>query len=853
MSDILEIPDDITVSYGGKIKEPCMEQKSLRSVIQMIQFGSNEQKARINTLRTIADEQKRRDYKKQHLPYFSMATFTDDYRDNEHFEETQHLLYDLDHVGDWDAVQKIKTILSADPHVFFCMVSPSGDGVKFCCRMDARVTDPEEYRRIFNYYADHFEKEYGWQEVYDRRDDPSRACFLTVDGDIYVNVHSEPLTTAIPADYVIPEKYRLRALGIEHPSDDPLADLLGKSFGPGNRTPAMASIIGYFISKGIGRSSAKAILKHWNGFNSPPHAESHLEKTVIDMYDRYEHAVKRLPFDMIVKDNCYYKRIEKDGQRKDVMLTNFTVKPEELLVMEDGDCLQATVESSQGYTYKPVYLENTDWISKMRLLEAIGHQDCVMMGSDNDALALCAAVNAQVPVRKRGTRTIGLHDESVWVVEGANITVSGVSRQQTITPYQRGGESFYHNIRYKYVSDSEHAAFIREFYAHILQINKQETIVPWLSWMLTTPVKQTIMRIAEGYPIAFVHGGQGSGKTSTAKMLMRMAGYKHYEPSSCDMRRFPMLDLLCSTNGIPVVLDEFKVSDMKEDFVNNLFRFMRKVYAGETEPKGQSDLTVDQYRLTAPMCVMGEWSVNIPAISERMVMVKYTDAVKRDKGMQKAFTTIWSLPLEAFMPRYIEYVLSQDIDALYKLAEKVVVKHFRDVVIAPRVKNNLTVMVLGMKLFKSYGQFCGAQVPRIDVGRILDYELEVVTGTRTGFVRSAVDQLIEQIGVMAQNNKIVENDDFVVTHVDLKDIGSTRILGIKFNKIYDAFKEHARRTQFEGDQLDKRSYMDQFDQTVYVYGKNHHVKFPDGKAHRCVVIKIDEAKKAGLDLEGFGI
>lgn len=538
---------------------------------------------------------------------------------------------------------------------------------------------------------------------------------------------------------------------------------------------------------------------------------------------------------------------------KDVLLTTFTIKPDELLVMEDGDCLQASVTTNLGYEYSPVYIENAEWLSKMRLLEAIGHQDCVMNGTDNDTQALCAAVNAQVPVRKRATRTIGLHDKSIWVVEGANITASGVSAIQKITPYQKGKDAFYHNIRYMKLSEDEHHAFIQAFYENILDTNTHETLIPWLAWMLTTPVKQIIMGITEGYPIAFVHGTQGSGKTSMAKLFMRIHGYKKYEPSSCDMKRFPMLDLLCSTNGIPVVLDEFKVSDMKEEYTNNLYRFMRKIYAGETEPKGQSDLSVEHYRLTAPMCVMGEWGVSIPAISERMIMVKYTGAVKENEQMRSAFMKVWALPLEAFMPRYIEFILNQDIEFIYKLAKRTVQKHFKDVMIAPRVANNLNVMLVGIYLFKRYGKYSHVPVPKINVGKILDHELEVITGTKAGFVRSAVDQFIEECGVMAQNQTIKKNEDYMVSRIDLKDIGSTHILAIRFKKVYSRFKEHARRTSYEGDQIDERSYMDQFGQTPYIYDKSYVTKFENGNAYRCVVIKTEDAKKAGLDLEGFGI
>jgi len=52
-------------------------------------------------------------------------------------------------------------------------------------------------------------------------------------------------------------------------------------------------------------------------------------------------------------------------------------------------------------------------------------------------------------------------------------------------------------------------------------------------------------------------------------------------PKKCDMKPFPLLKVLSSTNSIPVVLDEFKVADIKEDVFQNLLRTIRESYNGE--------------------------------------------------------------------------------------------------------------------------------------------------------------------------------------------------------------------------------------------------------------------------------
>lgn len=262
-----------------------------------------------------------------------------------------------------------------------------------------------------------------------------------------------------------------------------------------------------------------------------------------------------------------------------------------------------------------------------------------------------------------------------------------------------------------------------------------------------------------------------------------------------------MLKLLSSTNGIPVLLDEFKVSDMRADQVDSLQRFMRKAYAGETEQKGHADQTVEDYRIDAPMVVMGEWSVSMPALKERFILVRFSDAVKKNKEMQEAYDRVRNLPLEAFMPGYIEFCLGVDVDGYIEKAADIVDSHFEKIAVAPRIRNNLVTMVVGLELLRDYS----GNAVDLEYGRLLDTQLANITGSSTGYVKSAVDQLIEQLGVMVMNGIIQHN-----IHYKTDD---DKLL-ICFNSVYPMFKEYARRTDYEGEILDRESYYGLFKETL---------------------------------------
>ncbi|NTW91380.1 MAG: hypothetical protein HGA35_05570 [Erysipelotrichaceae bacterium] len=528
-----------------------------------------------------------------------------------------------------------------------------------------------------------------------------------------------------------------------------------------------------------------------------------------------------------------------------VKITSFIIKPKELLILQDKDCLVCNVNTSLNSEYKDVLIENTDWHTKQKFLKALGHTDCVFLGSDRDVQLLCEYINHKIEVKKTGTKIIGLFNDDTWVVKDLNITKAGVEKDIKIVPYDKGDEAFYNKIVYGNESD------VKGFYENVLSINQPEIIIPWISWIFASPLKPILKKSGNGFPLIFVHGSQGGGKTSTSKVLMRLCGYNISDPFSCTMRIFPMLKLLSSTNAVPVFLDEFKKSDMREDQIENLLRFMRKAYMGEVESKGRADQTTEDYYISAPLCVMGEWNISQPALMERMLLVRFDGSVKKNKPMQEAFERLKNLPLEGFMQKYIEFCLNQDVDLLMNEAKTIVDKTFGNIKIAPRIKYNLSVMIFGLRLFESYAKHNNITLPVFDYSLILKKQLKEITGSENGFVRSALDQFIEELAVMVAINGV--NLDNYWTRAT---VGNREVIAIRFNEIFPLFREHSKRRGYEGDQLDKESYKRLFKESDYVLKVGDKsmpsVRF-GADTHRALCIEIDAARKAGLNLDGFGV
>jgi len=819
--------ENVIVSWADTVSITKFSTVTLADVFEAIK-GDQELKKKIDLIRSIKDAKKRQDKKFEILPYF------DNSRLNKNLISTQHMIFDYDHLG--GKLKGKRKQLIEDPRVNFIFTSPSGDGLKVGYKLDNPITDFETFSAIYKYYANQLGFELG--EKADKTSAASNPCYFSIDTDIYTQPNSQTLTTNISKEEL--DKFRTHSK-IDW---DEVGEALNGLSSP--RTPMARKMIGMMMGRSIPREIAIGLLRGWNTLNNPPLPDEKIIYTVNDMYDRYEQQVDTVPVKFLEKGNAYFKKVFVKGKWEEVQVTTFMIIPDELLVLEDSDCLVCEIVTSAGVHYENVKIENTDWHTKQKFQKALGHQDCVFLGTDHDLQALCQFIQVLIPVRKEATKVIGLYDNETWVTEKYNIKKDLISKDQTIVPYDRGKDAFYHGINYTEINDEEYQELLTVFYNNVFRLNEKNKIASYLGWLFATPLKPLLTDLADGFPLLFHHGSQGAGKTSLSQLFMRLVGYSNPDPKSCTMKLFPMLKMLSSTNAIPQWYDEFKKADMKETDVDNLLRYMRRAYKGEVEDKGRADQTVETYNITAPMAVMGEWNINQPAIMERVILIRFNDYVKKNMESQEAFRIIKTLELEAFMPRYISYCLGQNIRVLYNSSQKIVVKEFENTFIAPRIVNNLSVMITGLELFRGFAKEYQIEVPEIDYKELLNYQLKEITGSNNGSVKSAVDQLIEELAIMAENGEI----NNIYDYKKVKTSNSINALAIRFNKIFPDFIVYAKKTNYEGDLLDKSSYLKMFDDCEYVLNKNLAVKI-QGKAHRCLVLDIEKVKQKGINIDGL--
>lgn len=270
------ILDLILVTYSSLVAEPQSTRVPLGTVLTHIK-SSADLSMKIASVRAISETKERQKKKKETLPWFSFAEFKNDYRQNAAFMSTKYIILDPDHLG--DAIKDIRSKMMADPRVFVGFVSPSGDGLKLVVELESILSTDAEYREAFGFLRDAFEKDYGIE--IDSDDDPARACFLSFDPEMWVNLDRKAVHVPRESTASAPKGE------IALPRTSSLLEALSGSTSPG-RTHKATQIIGRFIERGLRLDEAIEILRMWDQMkNTPPLGEQKMSSTVRDMYKRY--------------------------------------------------------------------------------------------------------------------------------------------------------------------------------------------------------------------------------------------------------------------------------------------------------------------------------------------------------------------------------------------------------------------------------------------------------------------------------------------------------------------------------------------------------------------------------------
>jgi len=543
---------------------------------------------------------------------------------------------------------------------------------------------------------------------------------------------------------------------------------------------------------------------------------------------------------------------DRSNGRGDKILTDWLITPIEVVDLKDRDVLKCSITSQIGTNYPEVYFENTAWHSKQKMLRALGHFELTFHGSDFDVQNLAHYVAKQVPKRRKGIDFIGMYEDT-FVADGLNITSKGINTDPEILVFSPGEDSLQKRVKPDIdVSENEYRELMEGLYKHLPNINKPGIIYPIISWIFLLPFKSRIMELKDAFPILLVYGEQGSGKTSTEELMLELYGFQDHSVTSCRITQFAMLSLLSSTNCIPVVLDEFRASDMRSHQVDFIKDRIRLAYKESLDSRGRADLTVRNYKMRAPLVLSGEHKLSEPAIMERVICGAFDQDLKSEVNASytEHFNLVKTFHLQGFLPRYIQWSLGQDIGEYFGKAEKYLttLDFYRK---APsRTKLNLACLYCGLELWNEYGKQNAITPQDIPYQKVFNFQKEELNLSDAGRHKRDVDILLETLAILAEREDVKDGVEYIYKKsISFGDTNHDKVVLIRVKPTVGALRKYKQQT---GDDI---NVMDEFSFRSQIKGAPYYIGFKKfsykGRQHRWCVLDYDIMDKREMEIGGF--
>nr|WP_291528079.1 CRISPR-associated primase-polymerase type B [Bacteroides sp. UBA939] len=132
---------------------------------------------------------------KRMLPYVVCGMFNPPYRRTENFAFIEYFMVDIDHLTEKGLdIADVRKRIEQDERVALCFLSPGEDGLKVLFRLKERCYDAGLYSLFYKAFVRKFSIHYQLEQVVDARTcDVCRACFVSIDPDVYYSPDSTPV------------------------------------------------------------------------------------------------------------------------------------------------------------------------------------------------------------------------------------------------------------------------------------------------------------------------------------------------------------------------------------------------------------------------------------------------------------------------------------------------------------------------------------------------------------------------------------------------------------------------------------------------------------------------------------
>lgn len=353
------------------------------------------------------------------------------------------------------------------------------------------------------------------------------------------------------------------------------------------------------------------------------------------------------PPDGIQESPGGYIRLAQDGGMREA--TSWTIEPlARLIGGEDPgyDVLIHTRKTSVG-----AVLRLSDLASTQALNRWANKHELVFVGSDADrkVIALWIESLGSVAPEVFQTEQVGVHEApEEYHFAGPSIVYPEDYIGKLPWRYAPTGKSA-SNVkgRVRLPRGADAQPFEWAWLDAFLRLSATEVTHPMLAWLVAATRRHEV----RDFPLLFIGGSSGVGKSTLARLAIRLSG-SDIEVDLGSVTPFILVRTLAASTTIPIFVDEWtRLSrpDTREAFQG----MIPLLYTGGQAERGQADLTSVSYHTTAPTIVAGEDTFELDRERDRTITIFPSRATQN----REALASIETQPLEGFAAMLHSYLL----------------------------------------------------------------------------------------------------------------------------------------------------------------------------------------------------
>lgn len=182
-----------------------------------------------------------------------------------------------------------------------------------------------------------------------------------------------------------------------------------------------------------------------------------------------------------------------------------------------------------------------------------------------------------------------------------------------------------------WIAQAGNKELMLDMLGNLFHCQKPDFLGKIIGWHAACFWKQLFQKVYLKFPVLHVNGAAGLGKTETVLNIGNLFYYeKEVRPLSPGSTPFAMIQHLCASASIPMVLDEYKPHEMKKETHDRLKGMIRDTYNQRDVARGGGSRESDDYRvlhesqMAGPLVFIAEAAEDEAAVMERVVLATIT-------------------------------------------------------------------------------------------------------------------------------------------------------------------------------------------------------------------------------------